>query len=232
MTHISTAQCADIVRGALGPRERSEVDRHTEVCEACAEAVRFWHRLADMGVRDQHYDPPMDVVEAAHAYAAPRPCEEHSVLSRAVERVQAFVATLTLDTLEQALPAGVRSGASVVRQLLYEAPQLAIDLRLENARRPDRIMLAGQIASRERPGAVGEGIRVALVAIGIATEVAAVMTNRFGEFQCEFDRRDDLSLSIALKDGRAIEIRLDRLPAVGDAGEGGHGGHNGRKGTI
>jgi hypothetical protein len=122
--------------------------------------------------------------------------------------VRTLVPTLTFDTFQHAAPAGVR-GAVGPRQLVYEAPPFSVDLRLEAT--GAHIHVTGQIADADgTPNAV-RGALVEVLASSAA--IARALANPFGEFQCEFDERDGLTLFISLNDGRAIMIPLDRMPA-------------------
>lgn len=213
--HPSAAQCIDAVRG-LGGEAQANLDWHVERCEACAEELRFWCNIAVLTERDRSYEPPATAVAAVKQSVRGHLSPRTNPAAWAAERLRAMVATLVFDTLLQPLPAGVRGGASGARQLLYEAPPLLIDLRLETSGRSPRVLLAGQIVNALRPGEGGEGAHVAVG--GPVAEVAAVIANQYGEFQCEFDRRDDLTVSVSLRDGRAIVIPLDRLPISGHQG--------------
>jgi hypothetical protein len=119
------------------------------------------------------------------------------------------VATLTFDSYAEALPAGVRSAAGGARQLVYQVPPLLVDLRLEAVGRSGRIVLAGQIGNGSDQVS---GSRARVAVLDGLTELAAVTANDFGEFQCDFEPRTDMLLSISLEDGADIAIPLDRLP--------------------
>lgn len=119
--------------------------------------------------------------------------------------------TLVFDTWQQALPAGIRCGTLGSRHLLYRIDDLRADLRLEASARTERLLLIGQIADARRPAAELGPVRVALVAG--THEVLSLDASELGEFQCEFDRRADLALSMTLEHRPTIVIPLDRLPA-------------------
>ncbi|MBI3050375.1 MAG: zf-HC2 domain-containing protein [Acidobacteria bacterium] len=210
MQHASSAQLVDAVRGALAPQERAALDRHLQECADCADALRFWQRFADGITADAGFEPPAAAVRAVKAYFAGSRASQPRPVDRATSGVRALVATLTFDTLQQPLPVAVRACATGTRQLLYDASPLMVDLRLEISGRSQRILLAGQIANADDPGSGGQDARVSVV--GRAEELFAVRANQYGEFHCEFNRRPDLVLSIALKDGRQIVLPLDRLP--------------------
>jgi len=123
--------------------------------------------------------------------------------------------TLVFDSFHQALPAGLRSGTSGSRHLLYRTDDLTADLRLEAGARTGRLLLTGQVADTRRPGESLGSVRVA-VARG-SDEVLSLGSNELGEFQCELDPSEDMVLSVALDRGPVLQIPLDRLPAPSKA---------------
>lgn len=213
MGHVTSAQCADAVLGTLAAGERTALERHVRQCSACGETLRFWQRFTDLVSQDRAYEPPSAVVSVVNRYIADHQPDRTNLMSRTADRVRALVATLTFDTLQHALPVGVRASTSGTRQLLYDVSPFSLDLRLESSGRSQRILLAGQIANADDPDNGGRDARVAVISTN--REVTAVLANEFGEFHCEFDRRDDLILSIALKDGGNVVIPLDRFPVSG-----------------
>jgi hypothetical protein len=70
------------------------------------------------------------------------------------------------------------------------------------------VLLAGQIADSNRPDQLPRPIDLSLV--DGDTEISAVQTNEFGEFQCTFDRRNDLRCCRA-RGRRASPLPLDVL---------------------
>jgi hypothetical protein len=109
----------------------------------------------------------------------------------------------------QAMPAaGVRAGAGYSRHLLFESQSLAIDLHVETASKAGWFLLAGQIADRSRPDQLPRTVGLCLV--DGDREISVFHTNQFGEFQCTFDRRKDLTLLLALDTG-AIALPLESL---------------------
>lgn len=210
MQHASSGQLVDAVRGALAPQERATLDRHLRECDSCTDALGFWRRFAGVVERDAGYEPPAAAVAAVRTYFAGDRATHSGPIERLASSVRSLVATLTFDTLQQPLPVAVRACATGTRQLLYNVPPFMLDLRLESSVRSQRILLAGQIANADDPPNVGQGACVSLV--GADEELFAVRTNQYGEFYCEFDRREDLTLAIALTDGRQIVLPLDRLP--------------------
>jgi hypothetical protein len=118
-----------------------------------------------------------------------------------------MLATLVFDSM-QAAPAGVRSTGAYSRHVLFAAQSLAIDLHIETASKAGWFLLAGQIADSSRPDQIPRPIDLSLVQGD--TEISAFQTNEFGEFQCTFDRRADLTLLLALESGE-VALPLDVL---------------------
>ena len=122
---------------------------------------------------------------------------------------------LVFDSFQQALPAGLRSGRSESRHLLYRTDDLTADLRLEAGARTGRLLLIGQVADTRRPGATLGPLRVAVVR-GL-DELVSLGPNELGEFQCELERSDDLVLLVGLDHRPVVLIPLDRLPMQSNA---------------
>jgi hypothetical protein len=118
-----------------------------------------------------------------------------------------MLATLVFDSL-QASPAGVRATGAYSRHVLFSAHSMAIDLHIETASKAGWFLLAGQIADSSRPDQLPRPIEMSLVQGD--TEISAFTTNEFGEFQCTFDRRSDLTLLFALEGGD-VALPLDML---------------------
>lgn len=206
--HLTSAQCVDAARDTLGLGDRLAMERHIQRCTDCADMLQFWRRVTDLAERDGAYEPPSSVVDTVRKYTT-TPARAKAP-SRTGERLRAMVATLTFDTFQEALPAGVRTGITATRQLVYVVAPLLVDLRFETSVQSKRVVLAGQISNTRGVTETGQDARV--VVMGPAEELTTAVANQFGEFHCEFEGREDLTLSISLKDGVNIAIPLDRLP--------------------
>jgi anti-sigma factor RsiW len=211
MAHISSTQIVDAVRGVLSDAEHCAVERHVTECEGCADHFRAWIVLGAFLERDEANEPPAGSVRVAKTYLASHTPGQPEPAPAGFKTLAAIVPALLFDTFEEALPAGVRSGAATTRHVLYAAPPLSIDLRFEATGPLERILLVGQIADSSHPAPATADARLMLREAG--RDLAAIDANQFGEFQCEFDRRENLSLSIVLPDRGRIIVPLDRLPA-------------------
>ena len=102
----------------------------------------------------------------------------------------------------------MRASGGYSRHLLFAAQSMAIDLHIETAPKAGWFLLAGQIADSSRPDRHPRPIDLFLV--DGDTEISAFQTNAFGEFQCTFDRRRDLTLLFNLESGE-VALPLDAL---------------------
>jgi|SRR5688572_2621897 hypothetical protein len=139
-------------------------------------------------------------------------CEE---AHRRTQQKSPAPVALVFDSFQQALPAGLRSGRSESRHLLYRTDDLTADLRLEAGARTGRLLLIGQVADTRRPGAALGPLRVAVVR-GL-DELVSLGSNELGEFQCELERSEDLVLLVGLDHRPVVLIPLDRLPMQSNA---------------
>jgi hypothetical protein len=117
------------------------------------------------------------------------------------------LANLLFDTLAQPVSAGIRSGAAVARQLVYEAEGLTVDLRLDSQPHSGKVLVVGQVLDKRHP-------RVSPIAVSIALwtpkgqPFLEVSPNESGEFQLEVDAQDDLRLLIEVAGRKTIRIPL------------------------
>jgi hypothetical protein len=186
------------------------MDQHLrDGCDDCLKAYNAWYGLAVFAEEERGLEPPQEALRVAKTYLAQRNVLEGRVAEsgRRHAWVPSVLATLVFDST-QALPAGVRAASGYSRHLLFAAQSLAIDLHVETASKPGWFLLAGQIADSSSPDRPPHKVDLALVHGDI--EISRFQTNEFGEFQCTFDRRTDLTLLVSLESG-AISLSLDVL---------------------
>jgi hypothetical protein len=207
-SHFSSPQWVDLVRGLLSENLQTEMNQHLRTgCEECRTAHGIWSGFAAFAEVENGFAPPRDAVRVAKTYFAQQHLREGRTAARRHSWRPSMLASLVFDSL-QAMPAGVRAGSSYSRHLLFAAQSLAIDLHIETASKAGWFLLAGQIADSSRPDQLPRRIDLSLV--DGDTEISAFQTNEFGEFQCTFDRRKDLTLLLALE-GRDIALPLETL---------------------
>ena len=207
--HFSSPQWADLVRGLISEELKAQMDQHLRAgCEQCREAFATWSGFATFAEAESGFEPPRDAVRVAKTYLGQQHVRDGHAAARRREWARpSMLATLVFDSM-QAMPAGVRANGTYSRHLLFAAQTMAIDLHVETASKTGWFQLAGQIADSSRPDQMPRRIDLSLV--DGATEISAFQTNEFGEFQCTFDRRDDLTLLFALESGE-VALPLDVL---------------------
>jgi len=216
--HFSSPQWVDLVRGLLSEDMKTEMDQHLRAgCEECREAFAAWSGFATFAEAEPGFEPPRDAVRVVKTYLAQQHVREARTVARQRPRFQlagpSMLATLVFDSM-QASPAGVRASDSwrasgeYSRHLLFAAHSMAIDLHIETASKAGWFLLAGQIADSNRPDQLPRPIEMSLIQGD--TEISAFHTNEFGEFQCTFDRRSNLTLLFALEGGE-VALPLDVL---------------------
>jgi len=161
-----------------------------------------WNQVQTMASNETSYTPPESAVRVVkREFAVTRSPEQESVL-----------ASLLFDTLAQPVPAGIRSGTAVARQVVYEAEGLTVDLRLDPQPNSDTILVLGQVLDKRHPR-----ISPSEVSIELWTQKGQpflqVGANESGEFQIELHTDDDLRLLIEVAGRKTIRIPLTSLAA-------------------
>ena len=127
---------------------------------------------------------------------------------------------LIYDSLLVPAPVGLRATWQIGWQALYRAGDYSLDLRVEPELHSSRAAIIGQVSSHAAPETEMGGIPVYLKAG--KTVVAETRSNRFGEFQMEYEQQKRLQLCVHLEDGgTCIQVPVKRLAedtAVGKPG--------------
>ena len=201
MEHFPEHAWADFMRGIGTSTGAGHIADHLLAgCPECGEVRDFWSRIRNFASNESAFVPPDNLVRRVNLeFAGRREFEsEHWILGQ-----------LVFDSFAQPSPVGIRSMAAASRQIVYEAEGLTVDLRLGWEPRSRRVCVVGQMLDKLAPQPLMPGGSVVLW-----TEegrlVAAVDANEFGEFELEFEPRNDLRLS-ARAGGRTIRIPLEDL---------------------
>lgn len=202
MSHFPAAQWVDLVRGVASDAVRDALQKHlNEQCQECFNEYRRWQHVAEFAKRDEEFEPPSDAIRVVQSYM----CSEAGAVFESKSAKRRWVsATLTFDSL-QAAPSGHRAASAVARHLLYIAGMWAIDLYLEAAPKEGSTLLTGQIGDSEHPDQAPKDLELALMSGN--RSIKTFFTNDLGEFQCEFERADDLILVASTKpESTAIDL--------------------------
>jgi hypothetical protein len=116
---------------------------------------------------------------------------------------------LIFDSFLVPAPAGLRATWQVGWQGLYRAGDCSVDLRIEPELKSSRAAVIGQINNHIAPEFDMSNLPVSLRAGDQI--IAETVSNRFGEFQMEYEEQAQLKLCINLTDSRVIQVPLKKL---------------------
>ena len=208
MRHFALEDWVDLARESLPAEQKSAMLRHAADCSRCVRTLRVWQRVAAIGSSEAAFAPPEELVRAAKsAYLrhlhppAPAP--------------RSLLAQLVFDSFRAPAAAGVRTLDLCSRQLLFEADDLAIDLRIETAGGSPRSSLMGQLLHHSRQTETLGELPVALM-LG-KHSVAHTTTNPFGEFLFELELTRRHRIRIQLDPIRSIVVPLGCLDDLNSA---------------
>ena len=208
MEHFSEQAWADFVRGISESATKVNIKSHlARGCSDCRAAFDVWNRVQATLVNERTYTPPDNAI---------RMVKQEFTVTYLAEQRPSVIASLLFDTFAQSLPAGIRSTVAVARQLVFEAEGLTVDLRLDRQPQSNVIGVVGQVLDKGIPRVSPSGASI-MVWTEKGLPVVQARANGSGEFQLEFEARDDLRLSIHVDGRRTIRIPLANLKEVSAA---------------
>jgi hypothetical protein len=123
---------ADFAEGRLSAADREQVAGHITGCTRCGEQATALLSVVDLMRTDDSQDAPPHVISrAVRIFRTERLSQATAV--RAGGPLRRLVATLRFDSARQAYALGQRAGQTSARELLYEAGDRTIELRLDRA---------------------------------------------------------------------------------------------------
>ena len=194
MKHFSEADWSDFARKLVPADVGMAMQQHIdEGCTRCKAILEIWQGLLAFAGQESSFIPPADVVRVAKSqFSAVAPQASRGV-------------RLVFDSMLQPAAAGLR-GSVTARQFLFETDDYYIDLRLEPRSAVDRACLVGQVLNRTGEERAAQGVKVRLQEG--KQPIAQTSTNRFGEFQLEFDAGNGICISISREQGNEIILPL------------------------
>ena len=196
MKHFSEQIWTDFARGIASPTNR-DLEAHLAAgCPECSSAHQLWKVVYAVGQNEPSLSPPdLAVHRVKVEFAARRPAEKEAFI----------MAKLMFDNLSQPLTAGVRSGGSDSRQLMFDAEGTMVDLVIDVHPKSGTISLVGQVVDKR-----GAKVVPRQVSVMLWTEtgqcLAEASADQFGEFQMELPPQDRLRLSVEIVGHKAIRI--------------------------
>ena len=167
--HLPFAELADLAEGRLAPDVRAASLEHVNACARCSAKFSRLEQVISLMRTDEGTDaPPALVSQAINLFRARAARDTSPSLTRRI------LAALSFDSLQMSPAYGVRSGQAAARQLLYNAGENDLDLRVTQS--GQEWVVAGQLL-----GADCEGILGSVELQGTETTVRAELNE-----QCEF----------------------------------------------
>ncbi len=203
MTHYAIDQWADFTRGLLADEHRAQMQVHVDSgCERCCHLWDFTTRLTATCISLATTSVPESTVRLARAIF---PVRVHDRPTRG----NRLPVELIFDSFLVPSPVGLRATWQTGWQGLYRAGDCSVDLRIEPELNSSRAAVIGQIANHTLPELEMGNLPVRLRSG--SQVVAETLSNRFGEFQLEYDQQSQLKLCIDLRDAKSIQVPLKKL---------------------
>jgi len=206
MKHYTIQEWVDFARGAVDSERKSLMTSHLQTCRACSKEAAAWGRIAAAAKRQENVAIPEGAVHQAKAIFA-----QYKIEKKAAADAKPRLAKLLFDSMLAPAPLGVRSSSPRPRQLLFEAGDHRIDVRLELEPGTQCVTITGQILDATKAEITQRKIPVSLY---VGRRVAGTAeTNEFGEFQLGFELPCEVELRAMLPDGQEVSVGLVE-PAV------------------
>jgi hypothetical protein len=203
MNDYGITQWVDYARGVVPAAERERMQRHLAGgCRECREMAEFCEKVSRTGAAMMRIEVPESAVRQVKAIFPPR--------AKTAKRSFLLPAQLIFDSFLSPVPAGLRASWQVGWQGLYKAGDCSLDLRIEPELKTSRAAVIGQITSATLPESEMTNVPVFLKSG--KNVVASTVSNRFGEFQIEYEQQARLQLCVYLEGGaKRIQVSLKKL---------------------
>jgi hypothetical protein len=203
MKHFAIEQWVDYSRNLVEPEVRARMEDHLgSGCVACHKLAGLTDRVAVTCTWMATVEVPESAMRLARAIFPVRVPDRP-------RRGTRLPIELIFDSFLAPSPAGLRSTWQIGWQGMYRAGECSLDLRIEPELKSPRAAVIGQIANHIAPSLEMSNLTVSLRAG--SRIVAETVSNRFGEFQLEYEQQPQLKLVVHLADSRTIQVPLKRL---------------------
>jgi hypothetical protein len=193
MKHYGVSPLVDFARGILAEPEAEALRTHLAGgCSECGDLVEFGGSLSGICGQMAANPVPEWVVRRARAIFPGRSTAEPT-------RAKRLPVELIYDSLISPEPAGLRANWQMGWQALYRAGDCSLDLRVEPELASNRASVVGQLSDCAAPERTMVDIPVFLKSG--QSVVAETRSNRFGEFQMEYEQHGRLQLCVYLENG-------------------------------
>jgi hypothetical protein len=191
----SLEELLGLIQETLEGRTKTEIANHVSTCSKCEENRQWLSQMLELSATDESFDFPEDLIQWSVA-------QFKAASSTAPSRMQIF-AKLVFDNLLPARAVEVRSTAPPVgtRQMLYNAGNYDVDIRIEQLPDMNSFHLIGQIMTAGNTGGQLEGLIIRLR--GGASDASAV-TDARGMFHLRSIKPGEYDLIINVPEGDLV----------------------------
>ena len=202
MNHFSSENWADFACNLVPAEQAAELQRHLKECEACRTEYEMWRTVAEIGRKDQNYNPSDGAVRRVKAAYWVLGSQQNK---RPVRHYLRF------DSFAQPSPAGIRNGSHLSRRLQYQAGPVLMDLDLRrDSQIDDRPMfLVGQFLNAAEPDKPVPNLPVFL--LQGRRFVAQAISSELGEFNFQFAEARNWKLAFETGNQEIARISLPDL---------------------
>jgi hypothetical protein len=201
MKHYTTEEWVDFVNEKVGQKQFKAMQTHLQSgCQKCFQIEALWKRVRQAASRETTMQVPESVLQhLRNAFVVMAPAKKKAGLFE--------IPRLISDSVWGLAAVGVRATTSSSRQLLYQAGNIVIEMRIEPKPNSDLIQLEGQIMDTVLKGKGIERVQVRLMKA--QTQVAETSTSTFGEFHLEYEAAKSLQVTFGVSATEDIHIPLD-----------------------
>jgi hypothetical protein len=202
MKHYGIAQWVDFARGLAPEAEHAAMREHLAGgCAECRQTVDFCSNLAEVCRGMEGCEVPEAAVRLACAIFPTQTAQQ---------RLARIPVELIFDSFLAPSQMGLRATWQVGWQALYRAGDCSVDLRVEPDLSSTRAAVIGQISNHVSPDVEMADIAVCLKQGKFV--LAEARSNRFGEFQMEYEQQGRIQLCIYLEGGsKLIQVPIKKL---------------------
>jgi hypothetical protein len=199
MKHSQASECKELFNRVVPDRPKETLKRRSRTRrKRFVETGSLWQKVAKVAMAEASYQPLAEKVRFAKAAFATTGFYARHEAGGAIQQLY--------DSFSEPPPAGIRSSAARVRQMLYRADPYQIDLQIELLREQNRFVITGQLVDLVHPEFVGREVEV-MLSDG-REEIVYTVTNQFGEFRGEITNSGDLEISFFGRSGKPVAILL------------------------
>jgi hypothetical protein len=210
MKHFGIIEWVDFTRGVAPEVEKARMRAHLDAgCPECEGIAEFCNKLTGVCRNMAPSRVPDALVQQARSIFQAKLVRPKRQFRIPVE--------LIYDSFLVPAPAGLRASWQIGWQALYRAGECSLDLRVEPELHTCRMALIGQVFNHALPDTEMTDIPVYLKSGKVV--VAQTRSNRFGEFQMEYEQQKRLQLHVYLDGGtKCIQVPLKKFVAEKPAG--------------